>query len=384
MNSPICDRPFQFQAEPRLIPSTSKLPAGFSHLQVPVYSNVMTDSRIVRGNTNSLYFRRKYDPSYELAVNQRCSVQSQQPPIDGFGESKRLSISRKEGLSRQMQDKHNSNHFNNFSSGKNDPHSINNDPFDLSGQTKSGMANNSRNESKKRRFIQQTQGNRVNREVWVENSVRFQTDIPQSRAQEVQTDPVEPKPLHIKDYLFNYGIDACTQVNLDKVFKFHIEVQPLATSLCSRIIAESLQEVNQERELFQMEGMQNKVKSINSMRASELGKFRAEKIEQKLEKEKYLSREKKSKEANVKIHQQLVSRTFAKHFLKELSNEGFDLLPLSAILTSDKAIDLQSKLYELLHEEVEYELKIRNSLDRLWESQTHQVVQRIYEDFIQR
>jgi hypothetical protein len=365
MATQVHDQPFQFQAEPKMVNQNSKIPNENNNVQVQVYDNVMIDSRIYRGNTHSLYFRKKYDPTY---VDPKELVK----PVKGKRINSKHSNETNENSMlldefKTMPLKRGSKHISQaVANGEKRNSKMPLTQDDSSNVSKNILVGKSQ-KSRKRNFIK-TNGNRENKEIWVEENIRMQTDIIENLSNGVQTDQLPPKPIPKLEYKFSYGNDFSIQVIETDLFNFEIEVEPIINVLRSRIISESLTEVNYDEQISTLRNLHLQNQLINENRANELRQVKEKERERVVAEQSLIEIHRTKRKSDLLIHKKLVSKDYAKHLLDCLEAEcDSTIFKLSGCI-NDRYADVRSKYSEFLYSNVMKNLEVFQSCEKLVQS----------------
>ena len=352
-----------------------KMPQANSITQVQVYENVMIDPRIVRGNTNSVYYKQKHDPNFKMpngyplirtkepgrgrrqsAVDQEERDLGQQNEDSGKKDHDRTSKQNKEN-------KNISPHSQISPTGKNGDSALQRNSQSNMGQSKTLLQTRSPLAEGRKRHLIKGWSNRESKEVWVEDNIRLQTDILPRTDCIVQTDPLPPRPLPNLEYKFNYGIDCSIQVVESEIFNFEEQVQPLVNILRSRIVHESLTEVNQELQLQTMQNIQFVDEQTKIRRKAKLNEFTLEnRLSLKKEKEAIAQQTQIHNQALV-VHQKLTSMSFAKEYLATLKTETQEIVERLGSHSDHKLAAVKEEYGDFLFQQVMGHLSVLSKSD---------------------
>jgi hypothetical protein len=325
--------PYQFSAEPRMVLQAQKMPQATSVTQVQVYENVMIDQRVIRGNTNSVYYKQKHDPNFKMPpgfptiTTKETGRGKRQSAIDGdenaFEKGGRDSFNNDFDRYQKKQSLGKVGTPSSMISqkAKNGDTALQNNSRSNLGQSKTLLQCRSPMGDGRKRQLIKAWNNRESREVWVEDHVRLQTDLLPKNDCTIQTDPLPPKPLPNLEYKFSYGIDCAIQVVESEIFNFDDQVQPLVNILSSRIIEESLTEVNQEIQLQTMQDIQVEDALTKQKRKEHLKAFMLKnRLNLKKDKDTIIQIYGDRNQA-LTVDQKLTSFSFAKKYLSSLETD---------------------------------------------------------------
>jgi hypothetical protein len=358
--------PFQFTAEPRQVNVAGRFPHDNQNVQIQMYDNLMIEPRVIRGNTSSIYYKKKYDPSFvmpsympimhdprSLKHNQKENIKMKQDERGSFKDASDPTENENlANINSQQNEKRFSTTMNKFQSeNKSKPKNL-------------LMSNIVKAEARRRNLLKGGM-RRECKEVWVEESLMMQTDILKSVHEIIQTDPLPEKKIPHVEYKFEYGSDFSVQVIEHEIFNFDSEVQPLVNILRSRIVNESLMEINQEQQISKMETIQIDNKMTLAERAANLQRFmKNEKLNNAKEKAKIKNFRNKH-ELNLITQKKLISRDFVKNYMKIIGEECDDAFRRLSGEVDDKITSVHRHYKEFLYEKVLKELDRFDTCDQL-------------------
>lgn len=278
---------YHFKAEPRMLrPKAQNLKVQTINIQM--YRNLMFDQKIVRGNTNSIYFKRNKE-----------TEKSETQPIRVKKNSKIYDAVRKVKLINSL--------------------------------SRTNM-NDLKNKKKKRMG------------VYVEHEERLSTNLPESLDICIQTDKLKEKPVEDYKYEFPYGTDFSIQVDEKELFDFEKEVQPLVETLKARILKESLQEVWREQEDRCFTSINKDLSKDIMKKKQALNEFLIKEKEKKADsRKKYKEYEEKHKE-KMEIQSKMISRDYSKRFVSKLKEEFYTMMDIYQNIKSEEILILNDSI----------------------------------------
>lgn len=300
--------PYSFAAGPRKVLSESPAFANpNAEMTLGMYRNVMHDPSVVRGNTHSIHFLKKYggDPepktetlkgkTSELGINVKLPHhKSDEQELGWPGATEKMTAAEtRKG----------------------------NDP---AGDHKGWASRQMSNEIKNRSLLR-FGPNRENREIFVEDRDRLQTNFLERLTAGIQTDPVPPKPVPKLEYTFRTGEDKVVQVVEADLFNFELEVQPKVHALVSRILEEGLHETQHETDISKLKDMKSRaIAQVKAAAVKQEQFFEGER--KRLDKLGQIRQEFAVRhEEAVDVSRKMLSRTIGKDVLEPLNEdlEGF-------------------------------------------------------------
>jgi hypothetical protein len=197
---------------------------------------------------------------------------------------------------------------------------------EASGLDQKGWAARQMSNEIKNRSLQRFGPNRENREIFVEDRDRLQTNFLERMTTGIQTDPIPPKPVPKLDYTFPTGIDKDIQVVEAELFNFELEVQPTVHALASRVLNEGLHETQHETDISKLRDMKSRARAQAQAAAAKEDQFFAG--EQKRLVQLGQTREGYARQHDeaVEVSRKMLSRTMGKDAMEPLKEDLEDFL----------------------------------------------------------
>ena len=332
-------QPFTFSANPQKIIFDKRLShEPNSIMSTSVYKNLMHESSVIRGNTNSLSFHKKY--GFEIEKNE------QKPKIIVTKISEKVDIQKsQQELSQNMR-------LSSF-----ETQSRKNESVSQRGSLLKRMSAEVKNRGQNR-----FGPNRESREVYVDDKIRLETDFLDCVETGIQTDPTPPKKLPNLDYVFKIGTDAEVQVIEAEIFDFELESAPIVFALRSRIIKESYEEVQFEVEIDKLKELKNRtLLNAKAVEFKEEEYFKAEETKKRKQikvRDEFIE----LKEGQLDVSRKMITRVFAKKVLGDLDSDveeyvqklGGDLDPKFCKLNGELKEDVYRGIAKLQNSRIDF------------------------------
>lgn len=184
----------------------------------------------------------------------------------------------------------------------------------------------------------------------------------------IQSDPInytnQEKPFIPQ----KIGKDIGVQIEDGDLFNFDNDVQPLLIVLCGKVLEQALQELHEEDEIKNLREM--KQIYVKKFHEEKLRMKNIEKIEIKLKKDNDALKKLKMIEKITKINtqQKLFTRSFAKHYLTNLTRSSMEDLNKKAIFVDYNKALLKNKLNEELFVGMEKHISFEKDISIMWKN----------------
>ncbi|GBG28003.1 Radial spoke head protein 3-like [Hondaea fermentalgiana] len=163
-------------------------------------------------------------------------------------------------------------------------------------------------------------------DVQTETYLEELTDKVPETETETQTDPFMDRPSLPLFVPFKTGIDAETQVEVDELFDFDAEVEPILEVLVGKTLEHAMMEVLEEEELAALRAHQEDFEQQRNVERAQVQRMEAEAIRRNEEKARRLEQEKARKAREAEVVDKVAARAFASDYLSDLHNNVFDKL----------------------------------------------------------
>lgn len=196
-----------------------------------------------------------------------------------------------------------------------------------------------------------------------------ETDLPPCHDATTQTDFIIEKEIPDLSMPIYRGIHKETQIYPNEPpFDFEYEAEPLVQVLMTRILEDSRIEVLEEEELRAMKQRQEHIiahKAEVKRKLNELEERERQMVRANNEK-KAAEHEKKKKVINT--HQHLVSRVFAKNFLRDVQNASLEILGNMGLFEDEVTKEAKDDFMPWLYNETLKNLQNYNKLQKFVDS----------------
>lgn len=143
---------------------------------------------------------------------------------------------------------------------------------------------------------------------------------------ETQTEAFMDKPAEPLFMPAVTGVDASTQVDVDELFDFDMEVQPVLEVLVGKTLEHAMMEVLEEEEIEAVRRHQFEFDQLRNTRLAEVQRLEVAELRRAEELERRMIQERERKEHEESVSQKVAARAFAKDYLKDLNASVFDKL----------------------------------------------------------
>ena len=297
-------QPYYFRAEPRALSSKSFPKNDMQTINIQVYKNLMFERKIIRGNTNSMNFKKNHaeNKSRNVLRNKDRYVTINQGDKKSFGKKSNSDLNRLSGI----------------------------------------------------------RGNKTRASCYVDHTDRLSTNLPAFFDISTQTELLIEKSLPDLRYEFDYGIDKSIQIKEDELFNFDKEVEPLVITLTNRILDESHKEVMKEIEETKLIDIQQNIRNKSTVKNNLLKSF-LEKEKEKLEGSRkiYAQYENNHLEA-IKVNKKLIAREYSKQFLVKIQEEFEEKYRTFQNIENENVMKLADKLRPSIEKEIVKKIQRKN------------------------
>lgn len=167
---------------------------------------------------------------------------------------------------------------------------------------------------------------RKDMDVQTETYLEELTDkVPETEV-ETQTDPFMDRPSLPLFMPFKTGVDAETQVEVDELFDFDAEVEPILEVLVGKTLEHAMMEVLEEEELAAIRAHQDDFEQVRNVERAQVQRMEAEAIRRSEEKSRRIAQETARKARESEVMDKVAARAFASDYLSDLHNNVFDKL----------------------------------------------------------
>lgn len=335
--------PYSFSANPQkiLLQNPIQLQPNVQ-MSTSLYRNVMHEQCVVRGNTNSINFHKKYGMIDKTDSLNRKPTKSKNTSNENENKEKQENskVRANENISHS-------------------PENLGPNDLTKSGNMKSKISHQILNELKNRN-VQRFGPNKESKEIYVDDKIRLQTDFLECLEIGVQTNTVLQKKLPNLDYFFKTGEDKMIQVIEKDIFNFDLEVEPIVHALSSRIALESLNEAQFELDLLKLKNIKDKsileTKAVAHKESEFFLKEAKKKEKQNFVKEEYFQQ----KIDAIKANKMLISRSLSKEILGFLNEDTKSYIERFGCNIDEKNYCFNGPLKDMIYSDV-VEMKNRSA-----------------------
>lgn len=292
---------YQFQAKPRPLMPKPQNPKIHT-INVQMYKNLMFDHKVVRGNTNSVYFKKPKETETQENKTKKL-IKKASKFVNGVRKVKLVNSLSRANLG------------------------------DLKKKRKKRVG------------------------IYVDHNERLSTNLPKSIEIGVMTDKLPEEPLKEFKYDFPYGVDAGAQVIETDLFDFEKEVQPIVERLKAWVLEESLKEVWRDQEGKKFNQINQKLKDDETEEKNKLSEFMEKEKEKLKESRKRYQQYGEKHERKMDIQAKLIARNFSKKFVSKLKEEFLEELELYRNIEEPIILELRDKYRPKLEKGVLKKLK---------------------------
>lgn len=162
---------------------------------------------------------------------------------------------------------------------------------------------------------------RVHMDIQTENFLEELTDKAIEIDQETQTQAFMDRPASPLFVATKTGKDTSTQIDHGDLFDFDLEVEPLLEVLVGKTIHVSMLELMQEEELEAIRREQEQFESVRNIELAEVQRLEAEARRKQQEKDRRVAQEKKRVEDRIVLEEKIAARAYSNQYLANL-HEG--------------------------------------------------------------
>ena len=173
----------------------------------------------------------------------------------------------------------------------------------------------------KTRTLQRFGPNRDSKEVYVDDKIRLKTNFLEYLESGTQTNVIPIKILPNLDYVFKTGIDKQVQVIENEIFNFNLEVQPIVYALRSRIVYESLQEVQFELDIKTLNQLKEKIILNEKAKQYKEDQYFKNEQQKQLKTSQTKNEFKKQKSDEINVSKKLLTRALTKKLFQRLDGD---------------------------------------------------------------
>lgn len=202
-------------------------------------------------------------------------------------------------------------------------------------------------------------------DVQTENYLEELTDKVPEVEEGTQTEAFMDRPPEPLFMPAKIGVDTGTQVDVDELFDFDLEVEPILEVLVGKTLEHAMMEVMEEEELSAIRAHQDKFEQQRNIELAEVQRLEAESKRLYDEKERRVKQERDARAREIQVCEKVAARAFAKDYLSDLNGAVFDKLMDSGTFFDPVEKEVETDFLPWLHDSVQSETVLRNRAERL-------------------
>lgn len=170
------------------------------------------------------------------------------------------------------------------------------------------------------------QCNVADMEVQTDTYLEELTDRMPETTTETQTEAFMDRPALPLFVPTKTGVDTETQVDVDELFDFDAEVEPILEVLVGKTLEHAMMEVLEEEELACIRAHQEDFEQVRNVERARVQRLEAEAIRRNQEKARRVDQEQKRLKREADVMEKVAARAFASDYLSDLNSNVFDKL----------------------------------------------------------
>ncbi|PRP87224.1 radial spoke protein [Planoprotostelium fungivorum] len=202
------------------------------------------------------------------------------------------------------------------------------------------------------------------------------SDKPVEKDMQTQTDEFKERPMTPKYVPKKSGVDVETQIWENDLFDFDREVEPLLSVLVAKVLEQSILEVRDEEEFFNIQSHQDAMEAKRAAELADAKRMEDEERRKEEEKEARLIQEKERVARDRKIQEKADARSFAKQYLQDLAPRVFDNLTEKGYFYDPVLREVEVVFTPWLYQEVEHQLSNRELAQMIMQDAIHHALEK--------
>jgi hypothetical protein len=163
-------------------------------------------------------------------------------------------------------------------------------------------------------------------EVQTDTYLEELTDKVPETEMETQTDAFNDRPALPLFVPSKSGVDTATQVDVDELFDFDAEVEPILEVLVGKTLEHAMMEVLEEEELSNIRAHQERFEQERNVERAQVQRLEAEAVRRNEERKRRVAQEEERKKREAIVLDKVAARAFAGDYLDDLHETVFDKL----------------------------------------------------------
>jgi uncharacterized protein YdaT len=143
---------------------------------------------------------------------------------------------------------------------------------------------------------------------------------------ETQTDALMDRPSIPLFIPTKSGVDATTQVDVDELFDFDAEVEPILEVLVGKTLEHAMMEVLEEEELAAIRSHQDSFEQTRNVERAHVQRLEAEAIRKNQERDRRVKQEQERMVREALVMEKVAARAFTQDYLADLQGDVFNNL----------------------------------------------------------